>query len=142
MTPTREIRIRDVRRTGSSLAYNIVDGENTSPPPQLSPPPVLITSINNLDDVTTFERELPRVCGLEGMQRSHASDQYRRCGVYRTNKLFGGLLNGGGVGLNMNLRRDCGCWDVSRFNRWGAVWLGRRLALTLSGSSGRGQSVI
>jgi hypothetical protein len=46
-----------------ALAHNIVDGENTGPSPQLSPPPVLITSINNLDDVTAVERELSRSVG-------------------------------------------------------------------------------
>jgi hypothetical protein len=56
--------------------FDVVDRENAGPPPQLSPPPVLITPIDDLDNVTTVERELSRFGRFKGMQRSYASDQH------------------------------------------------------------------
>jgi hypothetical protein len=52
------------------------------------------------------------------------------------------VLSGGGVCLDANLWGNCGCRNVSRFCGWGAVWLGRGLALIGAGGSTRGQGVV
>ena len=38
--------------------YNIVDREDTSPPLKLASPPIFVVAVDDLDNVTLFEREL------------------------------------------------------------------------------------
>jgi hypothetical protein len=107
MVPNWTIRTQDIQTTRSFRAYDIVDRENACPSPQLTPPPVLITSIDNSDDVSAIESKLSRFGRFEGMQRSYTRDQYRRSGIHRTNELLGGMgLSGEGVGLDVDLWRN------------------------------------
>ena len=75
MVPNSMIKTKYTQTTWDSIAYDVVDGENTSSSLQLTPPPVLITPINDPDNVTAIEGKLFRFSGLKRMRHSYAGDQ-------------------------------------------------------------------
>lgn len=50
---------------------DIVDGEDTCPAFQLATPPILVSPIDNLDDIAFLESKLSGFGGFEGVQRPH-----------------------------------------------------------------------
>ena len=58
----------------SANTHHIIHRENARPAFQLAPPPILVSTINNLDDIPLFKRELAWLSRLECVQSTDASD--------------------------------------------------------------------
>lgn len=71
----QESEWKGIQMARRSCAYNVIYGENTGSSSQLTPPPILITPIDNPDNIATVEGELSDLSGFKRMQGSYTRDQ-------------------------------------------------------------------
>lgn len=56
--------------------YHVIDRKDARTAFELTSPPVLVSTINNLDNITLLKRQLPRLGRFERMQCPHTRDDW------------------------------------------------------------------
>jgi hypothetical protein len=70
------------RPKGPGNTHNIINRENASPALELASPPILVATVNDLDDITLVKRQFARFGCLKGMQGSNAGND-AQTGIHR-----------------------------------------------------------
>ena len=76
-----KVRSDEKQQPGRENTNHIVDGKYPGSPLQLAAPPIFVTAVDDLDDVTLFKREFSWFSGFKGIQSLDTSDygSRRKC---------------------------------------------------------------